>query len=312
MLKNFLFSLLNIYKLLRLKFSITLFPKKRTMYLEYCSEEFKQTLKAMSIHPGDSLFVMCSPDQILDKTGRSLPVHLLLNDLLEYIGETGTLMVLGFSKFREEIISGERVFDLRKTPTNCGILSELTRRKSGSVRSLQPIFSALAYGKKAADYCGTHAISPYPFDEHSPFSKITQDNGKYLGVGVGIEAYTPMYTLFDCHIGEKVSLYSKSPLRFNALDERGEEMQLESFVREGFYGVPDMNYHLNRLPIAFSNVEMKSGIDMFSINMLEWFDAARTLYDKDLVDPYHFNLPAWREKVFYLYRKICRAISRDQ
>jgi hypothetical protein len=279
------------------------------MYLEYCSKEFKQALKASDIHPGDSLFVMCSPDQVLNRTGRSLPTHLVLKDLLEYIGESGTLMVLGFSKFREDIISGKRVFNLVKTPTNCGIFSELLRRKLGSVRSLQPVFSALAYGEKAIEYCSTHNISPYPFDEYSPFSKITQDNGKFLGIGVGVEAYTPMYTLYDCYIGKKYSLYSKSPLRFNVVGENGKEMQLESFVKEGFYGVPGMDYHLNQLPISFSNVEMKSGIDLFSMNMLEWFNASKTLYDEEMIDPYHFNLPAWREKAFFLYRKIQRVIS---
>ena len=312
MLKKFLFAMLKLYNLLREKFSAARFPKKIAMHSEYCSKEFKRALKNSGIQPGDSLFVMCSPDKILDKTGRRLPVHLVLNDLLDYIGESGTLMALGFSKFREEIISGERVFNLRKTPTNCGIFAELLRRKFGSVRSLQPIFSALAYGKNATEYCATHGISPYPFDEHSPFFKITQDNGKYLGIGVGIEAYTPMYTLFDCHIGEKVSLYSKSALRFNVLDESGKEMHLESFVREGFYGVPGLGYHLNRLPISFSGVEMDSGINMFSVNMLEWFNASRKLYDEEMVHPYYFNLPAWREKAFYLYRKIRHVISRGE
>ncbi|MEN6461511.1 MAG: AAC(3) family N-acetyltransferase [Syntrophomonas sp.] len=274
------------------------------LYSEYDSEEFKKGLESIGIEPGDSVFVMLSVDKVLLSTGHRIPVNVLLNDLIEYLTDEGTLMVLGFSVNRANIINGEKIFDLKKTATQSGILAEILRRKKGTSRSIHPFLSAIAYGKNADKYCNSHQESPYPFDKTSPYYRIMENGGKYLGIGVGFEAFTPCHMIDDYYKQDfKHNIYYDAPQLFTIIDYSGNYKQVECFVRnENTYpSLYDPHYYFKLLDVPHVNLTLpNSGISLFSFEMKTFFKAAINLYDRKKITVWDTHSPSFLVKrIFY-------------
>jgi aminoglycoside 3-N-acetyltransferase len=76
------------------------------------------------------------------------------------------------------------VFDVRRTPSYTGILTEFARRQRQAVRSLHPTKSVCAIGPAARELTATHHLSPFPYDTNSPYYKLIAHQGKIVGLGV--------------------------------------------------------------------------------------------------------------------------------
>jgi len=289
------------------------YPLKRKYYTPYSTIEFKKYLKNIDIKKGDSVFIMCSANKVYRKTGHKLPVLTLLNDLLEVIGEKGTVMALCFSNDRGKILSGEKKFSVRRTHTESGILSELIRRKPGSERSIHPIFSAVAYGYKAKEYCSEHHKTHYAFDQHSPYYKITQDSGKYLGIGVGAEAYTPAH-MFDDHFKD----YHDYPVKYEGFlrdfcitDATGLKSVYKYYYRSNIVkGVFAASRFFRLLKINYTNTILKSGVQVFSMSMSDYFDAGVKIYNEKKISYNITGLPTYIENICNLYRSFMSVLKK--
>jgi aminoglycoside N3'-acetyltransferase len=257
-------------------------PILRRKYYDYDTKDFISSLQKVGIIPGDSIFLMYSQDKVYFKTGKRISVNLLLQDILDYLGQDGTVMALCFSLDRRKIVAKESLFDIKKTPTECGILSETLRRKRGSERSLHPIFSAISYGKKAKFFSDSHHTSPYPFDSTSPYFKLMADGGKYLGIGVGFEAFTPCHMVEDYFKDEfKQKIYFDTPDKFSVVLSDGNCKSLDAYVRnhktftgDGF----DPIYYFKLLDIPHERAFTRSGINLFVFRIQDFFDAAIEIY----------------------------------
>lgn len=252
-------------------------------YSVYSPEDFQISLKAIGICPGDSVFVMCSQNKIYYETGKMIPVQTLLNDLINYLGEEGTVMALCFSINRDAITLREAVFDTRKTPTECGIFAESLRRKKGSVRSIHPIFSAISYGTKALEFSSSHHLSAYPFGEFSPYYKLMKENGKYLGIGVGFEAFTPCHMIEDYYKHQfKHRIYFDQPEKFSVITPTGKLQEITSYIRDPATVPVDYDplYYFKLLNVCNTYTTTTSGIRLFTFNMREFFEAAIDIYDR--------------------------------
>lgn len=301
-LKKILFDY--CYPLKKRVFALLILPLRRRFHVPYDSTEFKIGLQKVGIQPGDALFVMCSADKIYQKTGHHLPVHLVLRDLLEFVGKEGTIMVLGYADKRVDILSKKRIFNVRKTPTQNGILSELLRRKSATIRSLHPVYSALAYGRKAKDYCSYHHLSPYAFDEHSPYYRITQDGGKYLGIGLGVEAFSPGHMLDDYYKQSfKHPVYAELQ-EYKVVGYQNEDLIVKNFVRRNIRGFEAPRYHFKLLKVASSQHISENGILLFSMNMDDYLQASIDLYDRKTITIWSIGLPSWLDKIGRFYQQI--------
>jgi aminoglycoside N3'-acetyltransferase len=295
------------YQPLKRKLMLPVHMRNWGKYAVYDSEEFIKGVQKVGIELGDSVFIMCSVKKIYLKTGHYLPIERMLADLLGIIGTEGTLMVLGFSDCREMIVNGTAFFDLSKTSSKIsGSLSESIRRNPNSVRSLQPIFSALAIGKKAKEYCNSHHLSPFPFDENSPFRKLTDDGGKFLAIGQGIESFTPSHMIED-HFkqGFKHWVYNDHPIQFKVKDGNGEYEIVSSYIRGPFNKMLDLQYHFGLLGIESKTcVAPKCGIKLFYMDMKEYFQSSIDLYNEERTTIWSTVLPDWMDKSAHIYRKI--------
>jgi aminoglycoside N3'-acetyltransferase len=253
-------------------------------YCDYETADFISGLKQVGILPGDSIFVMYSQDKIYLKTGKLVPVKSVLNDLIDYLGEDGTLMALCFPLERSEIAAKKKKFNVQKSATECGLFSETLRRRRGSVRSLSPIFSSISYGKKSSIFSIYHHLSPYPFGVMSPYYKLMEDGGKYLGIGVGFEAFTPCHMIEDHFKYEfKHKIYCDAPEEYSVILPDGNLTSVVSydrdpitFPRDGY----DPLYYFRLLNVSSRGVVINSGITLFTFRIQDFFNAAVKIYEE--------------------------------
>jgi aminoglycoside 3-N-acetyltransferase len=155
----------------------------KTVYKPLSQEEFKYILvNRMGIHEGSVVFIHSSADAL----NIDLPVYRLLEILLETVGENGTLVFPAwhFTYRAEDYLKKDLIFDVRRSPSFLGALSEFARRHPDAKRSIHPINSIVAIGKHAREIVGEHGDSIYPCDETSPYYKIMKFDGIIAGIGV--------------------------------------------------------------------------------------------------------------------------------
>jgi len=269
-----------------LKRSLSIYKKAK--YRKYNSIVFCDGLEKVSIVEGDNVFVICSTDNLTRKIGETPPIHKILKDIIDTIGPKGTILALAFSKNRDKIISGEEKFHWKKTSSNNGILTELLRRKKESVRSYHPIYSAVAYGPKAEQYCNDHHKGLYPFGKHSPYRKIIEDGGKYLGIGLDFNQFTPVHVLDDYYEDKFIhNLFQRGIRKFEVIG-KNEIISMGTFIRKTGKDLkdeipnPDGEAYFKKLqPIKHYRHEDNSGIDLFVMDMKSFFYAALKNYDNN-------------------------------
>lgn len=155
----------------------------KTIYKPFSEEEFKSVLiNRMDVHKGSVVFIHSSVDAL----NIDFPVFRLLEILLETVGENGTIAFPAwhFTYRAEEYLKKDLVFDVKRSPSVLGLLSELARRHPDAIRSIHPLNSIVAIGKYAQEIVSTHGNSIYPDDENSPFYKIMKHDGIIIGIGV--------------------------------------------------------------------------------------------------------------------------------
>ena len=156
---------------------------KFALYGGIDQENFQNFLTAkMELSPGDTLFVHSS----LDKLNLSFPKAEVLEILLNIVGDRGTLLFPSwhFNYRAEEYLKDpNNVFDVKKSFSCMGLLTEIARRHPQAQRSLHPTNSVVAIGYRAKELIKDHHLSVYPNGTRSPFYKIMDYNGKVVGLG---------------------------------------------------------------------------------------------------------------------------------
>lgn len=145
--------------------------------------EFRAILtQRIGIKEGSVVFIHSS----FDTLNLSFSVYRLLEILLETVGINGTLLFPAwhFTIRAEEYLNKGLVFDVKRSPSVLGLLSEIARRHPSAVRSIHPINSIVAIGKHAEEMINDHGKSIYPCDETSPYYKIMKYGGIIAGLGV--------------------------------------------------------------------------------------------------------------------------------
>ncbi|MDX1642080.1 MAG: AAC(3) family N-acetyltransferase, partial [Balneolaceae bacterium] len=90
-------------------------------------------------------------------------------------------------------------FDVTKTASYTGILTELARRDKDAIRSIHPTKSVVAIGKYAKELTSSHHLSIDPFGPDSPYQKIEKYDAKIIGIGVSTK-YLSAIHITDSHI----------------------------------------------------------------------------------------------------------------
>lgn len=176
-----------VYKILPVKSFVSLRKLYRNVlkviYTPLTEQEFKSILaNPMGIREGSVVFIHSS----IDALNIDFPVYRLLEILVEAVGKSGTLVFPAwqFTSRAEEYLNKDLIFDVQRSPSVLGLLSEFARRHPDAVRSIHPVNSIVAIGERAREIVGEHGNSIYPCDEISPFYKIMKYDGIIMGIGV--------------------------------------------------------------------------------------------------------------------------------
>ncbi len=157
-----------------------------------------KSFQQLGILPGTSLVVHSAYRNIGNVEGGADTV---IDALLECIGKDGLLVVPTFTYNNE-------VFDPSSTPSRTGIITELLRNRTDSVRSLHPTHSVAAIGKDAEKVCEGHHLVP-GLGLDSPLDRVAQSGGGVLLLGVGHANNSTI------HVGEAYALAPYATIPFN-------------------------------------------------------------------------------------------------
>tara|TARA_R110000823_G_scaffold210224_17_gene340639 strand:- start:10123 stop:11025 length:903 start_codon:yes stop_codon:yes gene_type:complete len=122
----------------------------------------------------------------------------LLRALIEFVGPERTLVMPAFN-FGEygtgarEKLKREPRFDLRRTPSQMGLLTELFRRSRGVLQSRHPVYRVAALGPQAAELIAGHEHSPSGMGSNTPFDYMARQNAQILGIGKPFQVMTQVH-----------------------------------------------------------------------------------------------------------------------
>ncbi len=157
--------------------------------------EFESILRDnLLLKDGDVVFIHGSVDQL----NLNFPFFRVLFLLRKVIGENGTMLFPTYPPVNSyEFLKSGNTFDIKKTPSYTGILSEFARKQRNSKRSLHPTKSVCAIGPLAEELTSEHSKSPYPYDSNSPYQKIFKYNAIIVGLGVKTTYLSCVHTVDD-------------------------------------------------------------------------------------------------------------------
>lgn len=151
----------------------------------------------LGLASGDTVYIHSSVDQL----NIGFPFYRILPLIQNVIGSEGTILFPTYPN-RSPVSSYEylkqgHVFDIRRTPSFTGLLTEIARRQRDAIRSLHPTKSVCAIGPLANALTATHQQSPYPYDKCSPYHKLVDYDAKIIGIGVHTTYLSFVYCVDD-------------------------------------------------------------------------------------------------------------------
>jgi aminoglycoside 3-N-acetyltransferase len=119
----------------------------------------------------------------------------LLKALIEYCGPERTLVMPAFN-FGEDgegaraSLNRNPRFDLRRSPSQMGLLTELFRRSKGVLQSRHPVYRVAAFGPQAEELIRGHERAPSGMGKGTPFDYMAQHNARIIGIGKTFQVMT--------------------------------------------------------------------------------------------------------------------------
>lgn len=160
----------------------------------FSAADFLHALRALDIKAGDTVLVHSSYDAFRGFTGKPTDV---IAALQQAVGPDGNLLLptLPFSGTAVAYARSNPIFDVKRTPSRTGLLTELFRRLPAVTRSVHPTHAAAIWGRDAARLADGHHLAETPCGEHSPYARLLDQQGKILMVGTDIASLTFYHTV---------------------------------------------------------------------------------------------------------------------
>ena len=169
---------------------------------------FSKALQEIGLREGDTIFVhsdlLAFGDLIVEDSRKTLT--LIVRALQEVVGMEGTIIIPTFTySFLSEAWSGPlEVFDVERSPSKTGALTEYFRKQPNVIRTDHPTHSVAIWGSRKGFYSD---IGDSTFGKDSIFGKLHAENAKLVGLGF------PMPGTFTHYIEKQVGV----PYRVDAI-----------------------------------------------------------------------------------------------
>tara|TARA_Y100000766_G_scaffold214564_1_gene186279 strand:+ start:1703 stop:2578 length:876 start_codon:yes stop_codon:yes gene_type:complete len=228
-IENFLFKVLPKKQFNKIKSKYRKVKKK--VYSPLGILDLERVFKEdMGIKEGDTVFVHAS----VAKLNLNFAPEKVLKLLLDIVGENGNLLFPSwhFSERAEDFFnSNPPIFNIKKTRSKMGFLSEYARLQSFSFRSLHPTNSTVAIGVDAEILTQDHHKDIYPLGKKSPFYKVLKKNSKLIGLGVDVNNLTYFHCIEDVLKNEFPMECRKSvPKNIEVINSQGERVIVKTLL----------------------------------------------------------------------------------
>lgn len=238
-------------------------------------------ISQLGVKTGDVAFIHSSVDQL----NLDFPFYRILALIRQVVGEQGTVLFPTYPKLSsyKYLLSGE-IFDVGKTPSYTGILTEFARRQKGAARSLHPTKSVCAIGRYAQELTNTHQNSPYPYDSCSPYYKIMEYDGRIIGLGVSTKSLSFVHCVDDALKEEfPVEPYHKQLFAAQCIDYKGKVEIVKTYAHD----LRKMNHNIPKYMRKYIQCEVckdikTHGMNFFRANARELFYQMVNLAKRDL------------------------------
>lgn len=203
--QKFLYNLIKKYRLAK-----NIAEKRCT------KEDIRRFLVNAGLKKGDAVMLHSSLGRIGYVEGGADAV---IDAFLGIIGEEGTLVMPTFSSPGYDERRKMYVFDVMKTPAYTGAIPETFRLRKGVKRSISPMHSVAAYGKKAEWLVQGHENCGNPYSMKGPFGKLYKLNAKICQIGVDQLANSCIHIVED-KIKFPIRVFTDK-IKAQIIDEKG-------------------------------------------------------------------------------------------
>lgn len=161
---------------------------------KYSKDDIKKFLLDAGLKKGDAVIVHSSLGRIgYVENGTDA----MIDAFLEIIGKEGLLVMPTFSEPSYDEKEKAYVFDVKNTPAYTGKIPETFRLKNDVRRSISPMHSVAAYGRKAKWLVNGHEDCDNPYAMNGPFGKLYELNAKIFQIGVDQLANSSIHIVED-------------------------------------------------------------------------------------------------------------------
>ncbi|MEO8752444.1 MAG: AAC(3) family N-acetyltransferase [Casimicrobiaceae bacterium] len=163
-------------------------------FRSFTPADLQQCLGRLGVQHGDTLLVHSAYDAFAGFTGKPSDVVAVLQAA---VGEDGILLMptMSFTGTAIDYVRTGAAFDVARTPSRMGLLSELFRRMPGVQRSVHPTHAVAAWGRGAAEIVAGHHAAATPCGAGSPFARLHERHGKILLLGADVDSLTFYHTV---------------------------------------------------------------------------------------------------------------------
>ena len=165
-------------------------------------------VEELNIQQGDNIIVHCGFGFLRADFS---PLQ-LVGLLKELVGTEGSIVMPFYPPgLSSDWANAGRDFNIDTVKCSTGVLAQ-TFASSDVLTSIHPIKSVCAWGKNAEQLISEHQHSQYPFDDKSPYYKISLLNNSKT-VGLGVSNCSMIHCAEDLYEKDKSYLYSNDPVK---------------------------------------------------------------------------------------------------
>ncbi len=199
-------------------------------FRSYDQPELRAALDALGVRSGDSVMLHSAFGRDHGFRGS---IEQLTDAFIDTLGPDGHLLMvsLPYRTSSLQYLQKLKQFDVRKTPSMMGLVSEFFRRRPGVLRSVHPTHPVLVHGPRAGWFVDDHRDCLYPCGPGSPFDKLLQADGQVVFFNVAFDTFT-----FFHHLEHLVSpqlpfaLYTTEPFHVPVIDGQGVAGTVTTYV----------------------------------------------------------------------------------
>ena len=200
------------------------------IFRSYGRERLEAAIRDAGIETGDAVMLHSAFEPRHGFLGTSGEV---VDAFLDVLGPQGHLLMvsLPYRSSTLEYLQKLKRFDVNRTPSAMGLMSEFFRRRAGVVRSLHPTHPVLVHGPLADWFVEGHERCVYPCGPDTPFARLLEAGGKVAFFNVPF-AYLTFFHFLEHSVHERLpfSLYTDAPFEVPVVDRAGVERTVRTYA----------------------------------------------------------------------------------